>query len=186
LWPAGIALLLLAADIGVSVAQQLPPGGGPLPQLRRGADGQIEMVPPETPARPATGPRAAAPATVAPEAATSKAGAPKTMPPKLNSHPSAAAIQRPTRVPPQPVITVVPERPTVSDTAPLGTVVARYSIRMSDGSRFSGNVRFGPPFYDGKGSFALAGDRVIVNPNGPGLGPNKTTITRYFTLEAVP
>ena len=39
---------------------------------------------------------------------------------------------------------------------------------------------------DNKGVFALAGDHIIVNPDGPGVGPNQTTITDHITLEAIP
>jgi hypothetical protein len=34
--------------------------------------------------------------------------------------------------------------------------------------------------------FALSANKIIVNPGGPGLGPNKTTITNHITLEAIP
>ena len=81
---------------------------------------------------------------------------------------------------------IEPQAPKVPDTTPRGAVVATYEVRMSDGSRFTGTVRFGPPHYDGKGMFALSGNRIIVNPKGPGLGPNNATTTRYFTLETVP
>lgn len=40
--------LLLLLGLDVSVAQQLPPGPSPLPTLRRGADGLIEVIPTET------------------------------------------------------------------------------------------------------------------------------------------
>jgi hypothetical protein len=84
------------------------------------------------------------------------------------------------------VIIVAPNVPRVRDTAALGSIVASYSVRMSDGSPFAGTVRFGPPHYDNKGVFALSGNNIIVNPDGPGIGPNKTTITDHITLEAVP
>jgi hypothetical protein len=86
----------------------------------------------------------------------------------------------------RPVIEVRPDIPKVPDTAPGGTVVARYSVRMSDNSPFTGTVRFGPPYYDGNGRFALTDNNIIINPNGPGIGPNKGTITDHITLEAIP
>jgi hypothetical protein len=48
-----VAVLSLA-DIGAGAGQELPAGGGPIPQLRRGANGQIEVVPPAAaaPTRP--------------------------------------------------------------------------------------------------------------------------------------
>ena len=87
---------------------------------------------------------------------------------------------------PQPEIDVTPTMPRVPDTIPRGAVVATYAVKMSDGSPFTGTVRFGAPHYDNKGVFALSGSEIIVNPNGPGLGPNKTTITDHITLEAIP
>ena len=84
------------------------------------------------------------------------------------------------------MIEVTPNTPRVPDIAPSGTVVARYSVRMSDNSPFTGTVRFGPPYYDNKGRFALAGSNIIVNPDGPGIGPNKATTTDHITLEAIP
>ncbi|MBV9686588.1 MAG: hypothetical protein JO096_05180 [Alphaproteobacteria bacterium] len=57
---------------------------------------------------------------------------------------------------------------------------------MSDNSPFAGTVRFGPPYYDSKGKFALRDNKIIVNPNGPGIGPNRATVTDHVTLEAIP
>jgi hypothetical protein len=88
--------------------------------------------------------------------------------------------------PPQPVITVIPNTPRIPDTTPLGAVVASYSVSMRDGSPFTGTVRFAAPHYDSGKKFALSGDKIIVNPNGPGLGPNKTTVTYHVTLETIP
>jgi hypothetical protein len=173
---AGTAVLLLATEAAASTAQELPPGGGPLPELRRGPNGQIEVVRPQAPVRAAPGPSETRPAAVAPKPAPARTG----------RDGSPAAAGRIPRGPPQPVITVEPQAPKVPDTTPRGAVVATYEVRMSNGSPFTGTVRFGPPHYDGNGVFALSGNRIIVNPKGPGLGPNKATITRYFTLETVP
>ena len=71
------------------------------------------------------------------------------------------------------------------DTTPLGAVVATYSVTMSDGSPFTGTVQFGAPYFDSGGIFALSGNSIIVNPKGPGVGPNMTTITDHITLEAI-
>ena len=87
--------------------------------------------------------------------------------------------------PPQPVITVTPNTPEVPDTTPLGAVVATYTVAMSDGSRFTGTVQFGAPSFDAGGIFALSGNSIIVNPKGPGIGPNMTTLTDHITLEAI-
>jgi hypothetical protein len=56
---------------------------------------------------------------------------------------------------------------------------------MSDGSPYTGTVNFGAPFFDAGGSFAISGNSIIVNPNGPGIGPNMSTITDHITLEAI-
>lgn len=175
----GIALALLA-NVAASGAQQLPSGGGLLPSLRRGANGQIEALPPDTPPGPLTGRPSKAPA----------AGAPNPTSPKVGREVAAPAVQSPLRpvlpAGPQPVITVTPRTPSVPDTTPRGTIVANYSVKMSDNSPFAGIVRFGPPYYDNNGIFALRGKNIIINPNGPGIGPNKTTITDHITLEAIP
>jgi hypothetical protein len=87
---------------------------------------------------------------------------------------------------PQAVITVMPTTPELPDTTPLGAVVATYAVAMSDGSAFTGTVGFGAPFYDAGGIFALSGNNIVINPAGPGVGPNMSTITDHITLEALP
>jgi hypothetical protein len=86
--------------------------------------------------------------------------------------------------PPAPAITVTPSNPTIPDTTPLGAVVATFAVTMSDGSPFTGTVGFGAPNYDAGGVFAIAGNNIIVNPSGPGVGPNTATLTDQITLEA--
>jgi hypothetical protein len=57
-----------------------------------------------------------------------------------------------------------------------------------DGSPFVGTIGFGAPNFDAGGIFALTGSptsgNVIVNPKGPGVGPNLSTITDLITLVA--
>ena len=168
------AALLFLADFAAARAQELPSGGGAMPELRRGANGQIEAVPTNPAARQRPGRASAAPA--APPII--RGGAPPAV---------RVAIPPPVRAGPlRPLIEVSPNTPRVPDTAPGGAVVARYSVRMSDNSPFTGTVRFGPPYYDDNGRFALAGSNIIVNPNGPGIGPKKATVTEHITLEAIP
>ncbi len=169
----GAAVSLLLADAAASWAQELPSGGGRMPELRRGANGQIEVVPTNPATRPAPGGASTAPAA---------------SPPRRGGAPPAVRVAAPPPVPAgplRPVIEIRPTTPKVPDTAPGGTVVARYSVRMSDNSPFTGTVRFGPPYYDNNGRFALVDNNIIVNPNGPGIGPNKATITDHITLEAI-
>jgi|HubBroStandDraft_4_1064222.scaffolds.fasta_scaffold17540_3 hypothetical protein len=86
------------------------------------------------------------------------------------------------------VITVTPNTPQLPDTTSRGAVVAAYTVTMSDGSPFVGTIGFGPPNFDAGGIFALTGSptrgNVIVNPNGPGVGPNLGTVTDHITLVA--
>jgi hypothetical protein len=171
-----LAAAVLSADIPTSTAQELPPGGGPVPEVRRGANGQIEIVPPGRATRAEARQHGAAPAAagtkLAPSAPILHRSAPA---PRSTAWPG----------PPRPVIMVAPVVPRVPDTTPRGATVATYSVMMSDGSPFTGTVRFGPPYYDGKGMFALSGNKIIVNPKGPGLGPNRTPLTDHITLEAI-
>jgi len=168
------AAAVLCADIRASSGQALPPGGGSLPELRRGANGQIEIVPQNTPARPEVGQNRAAPApNAAPTGSILNRAAPA-------ARGQAAPALR------QPVIVVAPVTPHIPDTSSRGAVVATYSVTMGDGSPFTGTVRFGAPYYDGGGVFALSDNKIIVNPDGPGVGPNRTTVTKHITLEAIP
>jgi hypothetical protein len=164
-----MALALLSAP---SAAQDLPSGGGSVPALRRGSDGQIEVAPttaasPKLSARPRRGDRGSAPA-----------AEPNSKAPEFR----ATAAPRT----PQPLINITPAVPRISDTTPRGAVVASYSVVMSDGSPFTGIVRFGAPYYDGQKVFALSDNKIIVNPNGPGVRSGKSTVTHHVTLETVP
>jgi hypothetical protein len=164
----------LALQVGAGAAQELPPGGGPIPELRRGADGQTEILPANPGTRPGHRRHSTAPAAIIPKA---------DLPPATRDG-ATPAVRRSLAV--EPEITVTPNSPHVPDTTPRGAIVASYSVKMSDGSPFKGAVKFGPPYYDGNGVFALSGDHIVVNPKGPGLGPNKTSVTTHFTLVATP
>jgi hypothetical protein len=170
----GAAVLLLLADIAAGRAQELPSGGGPMPEVRRGANGQIEVVPTNPAARQAPGRISTAPAPPPLRRSGASPAVRVTAPPRLPTGPL------------RPVIEVRPNTPRVPDIAPSGTVVARYSVRMSDNSPFTGTVRFGPPYYDNDGRFALRDSNIIINPSGPGIGPNRGTFTDHITLEAIP
>jgi hypothetical protein len=145
-----------------------------MPELRRGANGQIEAVPINRATR-RTLDRASTVPAASPD---SLAGAPPTV--RVAAAPPASAG------PLRPVIEIRPRTPRVPDTAAGGTVVASYSVRMSDNSPFTGTVRFGAPYYDNNGRFALTDNNIIINPNGPGIGPNRATVTDHITLEAIP
>ena len=178
----GAAVLLVLADAAAGRAQELPSAGGAMPELRRGTNGQIEVVPTNPVTRQAPNP-------VTRQAPGRASTAPAAPPTNRGGAPPAVRVTAPPPVPAgplRPVIEVRPNTPKVPDTAPRGTVVATYSVRMSDNSRFTGTVRFGPPYYDNDGRFALVDGNIIVNPDGPGIGPNKATVTDHITLEAIP
>jgi hypothetical protein len=91
--------------------------------------------------------------------------------------------------PPTVKIIVTPNTPQLPDTTSVGAVVATYTVTMSDGSPFVGTIGFGSPNFDAGGIFALTGSptsgNIIVNPNGPGVGPNSGTVTDHITLIAM-
>src|SRR5271155_1962088 len=99
-----------------------------------------------------------------------------------------AVVPPPPTPSPAVVITVTPNAPQMPDTTPVGAVVATYSVTMSDGSPFMGTISFGPPNFDDGSVFSLTGSptsgNIIVNPSGPGIGPNLSTITDHITLLA--
>ena len=78
--------------------------------------------------------------------------------------------------------------PAIPDTTPKGAVVGTYTVTMSDGSAFVGTTTFGPPNFDAGGIFSLSGGassgNILVNPAGPGVGPNTMTIVDNITLLA--
>jgi hypothetical protein len=64
--------------------------------------------------------------------------------------------------------------------------VAAFFVVMSDGSPFTGTVGFAARYCDAGGIFTISGGNIIVNPSGPGVGPNMSTITDHITLMAIP
>jgi hypothetical protein len=90
---------------------------------------------------------------------------------------------------PLPIITLNPVAPSIPDTTAKGAVVATVTVTMDDGSPFTGTLGFVAPNVDAGGIFSLTGSgssfNVIVNPNGPGVGPNTGNITDNITLEAL-
>jgi hypothetical protein len=105
-----------------------------------------------------------------------------------NAGTASATLMLNVTAPTAAVITVTPNTPQLPDTTSRGAVVAAYTVTMSDGSPFVGTIGFGPPNFDAGGIFALTGSptrgNVIVNPNGPGIGPNLGTVTDHITLVA--
>jgi len=74
------------------------------------------------------------------------------------------------------VLSFNPPNPSVSTTAPLGSVVAMISPTWSDGSPFTGTLSFAQPYSNDNGIFAISGNNLIVNPSGPGLSADGNTV----------
>ena len=84
---------------------------------------------------------------------------------------------------PQLVMSVNPPSLRIPPDAPPGTVVATITVAWSDGTPFTGTLGFAPPYSDDGGIFAISGDKLIINPAGPGaLALNGTT--RNVTVTA--
>jgi hypothetical protein len=76
-----------------------------------------------------------------------------------------------------------PSNPSISSSAPAGTVVATITAAWSDGSPFTGSLGFAAPYSDDHGTFAISGDQLIINPLGPGLSADGNT-TQNVTILA--
>jgi hypothetical protein len=76
-----------------------------------------------------------------------------------------------------------PPSPSIAPSGPDGTVVATIIAAWSDGTPFTGTLGFGPPFYNDAGTFAISGNKVIINPTGPGISARGGT-TRNVTITA--
>lgn len=68
-----------------------------------------------------------------------------------------------------------PASPSISSTAPLGSVVATINPTWSDGSAFTGTLSFAQPYSNDNGTFSISGNNLIVNPSGPGLSADANT-----------
>jgi hypothetical protein len=72
--------------------------------------------------------------------------------------------------PPSLCLSIEPPNPSIPNTAPLGATVATIIATWSNGQPFTGTLGFGSPYSNGGGVFAINGNRLIVNPSGPGVG----------------
>lgn len=78
------------------------------------------------------------------------------------------------------VVTVTPSNPSIPASSPLGSVVATLSAAWSDGSPFTGNFQLSS---NPGNIYAVSGNKLIVNPTGPGVGSTPTI--EYVTVIAV-
>jgi hypothetical protein len=61
-----------------------------------------------------------------------------------------------------------PPNPRIVSSAPLGSYVAKIVASWSNGAPFTGTFAFGRPYSNDAGMFAISGNNLIINPNGPG------------------
>ena len=73
-------------------------------------------------------------------------------------------------------LSVNPTNPSISSDSPLGSVVATITANWSNGAWFNGTLSFGPPYSNDNATFAISGNNLIVNPNGPGVSGDANTV----------
>jgi hypothetical protein len=76
-----------------------------------------------------------------------------------------------------------PPNPSIAADAALGTAVTTVTATWSDGTAFMGSLSFGPPYSNDQGVFAISGNKVMINPSGPGLTGLANT-TQNITVQA--
>jgi hypothetical protein len=86
---------------------------------------------------------------------------------------------------PTPSLTVNfnPPKPSISASAPAGTLVATITAAWSDGSPFTGSLGFAAPYSDDHGTFAISGNNLVINPLGAGVSADGNT-TQNVTILA--
>jgi Domain of unknown function (DUF4082) len=67
------------------------------------------------------------------------------------------------------ILSFNPPKPSITSGAPLGSVVATIVASWSDGTPFTGTLSFAPPYSNNQGVFAISGNKLILNPAGPGV-----------------
>jgi hypothetical protein len=106
-----------------------------------------------------------------------------TTPSARNSNFLADVVFTPTAATPYLTLSFNPANPSIASNAPAGTVVTTITANWSDGSPFTGTLSFGPPNSNDQATFAISGNQLIVNPNGPGLAADGNT-TQLVTIVA--
>jgi Domain of unknown function (DUF4082) len=81
-----------------------------------------------------------------------------------------------TPVAPLPVLSLTfdPPNPSIPDTTPKGATVATILPTWSDGQPFTGTISIGDS--DPAGVFAISGNSLIIDPQGPGVGAAGGTV----------
>jgi hypothetical protein len=68
-----------------------------------------------------------------------------------------------------------PPNPSVSATAPAGTVVTTITAAWSNGSPFTGSLGFASPYSNDNATFTISGNDLIIN-SGPGVSADGGTL----------
>ena len=76
-----------------------------------------------------------------------------------------------------------PPNPTIPSNTAKGATVATIIPSWSNGELFTGTLSFGSPNFDASGAFAISGNKLIINPLGPGLDASGGTI-EHVTVDA--
>jgi hypothetical protein len=118
---------------------------------------------------------------------------PKPKPPPKPSRFAVAVVEltgaalRPPPPPLEPTLSLVitPPHPQIEPQTPKGATIATLHCTRSDGVQFRGHYAFAAPNFDCGGVFAISGNKLIVNPTGPGVGTAIGRLDQYVTIEAV-
>ncbi len=78
---------------------------------------------------------------------------------------------------PCPIINFNPPFPTVDASDPAGTVMAYIIVTMTDGSSFSGNLGFGPPYSSDAGFCVIQGTALLLGASPTDSSLQRCTIT---------
>jgi hypothetical protein len=90
----------------------------------------------------------------------------------------------PTTPTPYMTLSFNPPNPSISATAPTGTVVTTITAKWSNGSPFTGTLGFASPYSNDNGTFAISGNDLIIDPAGPGISADGGTV-RNVTITAI-
>jgi hypothetical protein len=77
-----------------------------------------------------------------------------------------------------------PPNPSISASAPASTVVTTITVAWSNGNPFTGLLGFASPYSNDRGTFAISGNNLIIDPAGPGVPADSSTI-QNVTITAI-
>jgi glucose/arabinose dehydrogenase len=172
--------VLSSADIAAGAGQELPAGGGPIPPLRRGANGQIEVVPPAAAAR--TRPKASRIRTITapkPDASTVAPAAPVADTVGTRYNLSADEMPAPNTTPPNYLAPYTFGRPTgLAPRSPKGFSVSIFAANVGD-ARWLAVAPNGDVFLAASGNGKIM---MLRDEKAAGVATRITTFAAGFTL----